>query len=686
MIDLHQSGLEFTNPDDIALLKALQEDLASLDGVSRVESILNASRVISSYDDIIVQKAIPSDTAGLDRAYLEQLASELKDYPELSPYINGGRDTLLFYLYFGNSTPSRQIHLNIKEIQKDWEDRIPFEYTGRGPIIAETESLLTGDILLFLPLLVIMVVAVFSFFKSFRAILVSLFLILLSVTFSYGLVHFLGIHDSPLILLIPVFSLGLLSDYLIHLFYHQFFSSRREGIDVNVKKVLIFPLSLTALSTLTGFLSLTLINGSGHVQLALIIGTAVVVTWLGVFLWVDCSRYPFREGGLFPRFQAVQVRFFSFLVRYRKIIFALILLSLVWGGIQLFRLTIEPYPIQQLPESTTIKKADKRINEQFYGTVPFFLEVDTGEVNGILKKDTILAMDEMHRMLEDSNVGYAFSLLSVLKRMNYYFMGDEESFLRTNEFDDFYDALIEQYLLYYSSSVDPLEYESLLDNSLRYFSIKGLLYYRSSEDLDRFYRAIDDIAASLPEGWSLTIHGMVSQLEEEQTNLRQNWVLSFLCGSFLIFVTVLFFYRKLSLAFLSLVPGAISMIISFGIIGTAGLSIDSFSIIFVAIITGLVIDYSIHTLVALDKMGSVESLEKGFSSVFGYSGVPIFLSFLTSLLSFSVLFISSFKGARNLGFLLMISLVLSFFFSLYLIPLITLPIRLEKEKKLNEEN
>ncbi|MDA3808925.1 MAG: hypothetical protein PF518_01215 [Spirochaetaceae bacterium] len=120
--------------------------------------------------------------------------------------------------------------------------------------------------------------------------------------------------------------------------------------------------------------------------------------------------------------------------------------------------------------------------------------------------------------------------------------------------------------------------------------------------------------------------------------------------------------------------------ISSGFISLAGISIDVFSIIFVAIITGLVIDYSIHTLVALNQIKEVKSLETGFASVIGFSGIPIFLSFLTSLLSFSVLLLSSFKGARSLGFLLLTSLTLSFFLSLYLIPLIILPIRLSKEQ------
>jgi predicted RND superfamily exporter protein len=415
--------------------------------------------------------------------------------------------------------------------------------------------------------------------------------------------------------------------------------------------------------------------------LGILIAVAVIVTWSGIFFWLDYGEYPPQPTHLWPNFQRSQGKLFAVLVRYRFTFFILISGALIWGGIQLFHLTIEPYPIQQLPASTTIKKADLLVNEDFYGTVPFFIEIDTGEKNGILKKDTLIKMDEMHREMSEENVGYAFSVLSVLKRMNYYFMGSEESLLGSTEFDDFYDSLIEQYLLYYSSSVDPLEYESLLDTSYRVFSIKGLIYYHNYKDLLKFSGLISKMESELPAEWSLSLHGMITQLENEQNNLRKNWIFSFLGGSLLIFFTVFLFYRKLNLALLSLLPGIISMVISFGFISMAGISIDAFSIIFVAIITGLVIDYSIHTLVALDQIKEVPSLEEGFSRIIGYSGIPIFLSFLTSLLSFSVLFLSSFSGARNLGFLLLASLILSFFLSLYLIPLIILPIHIKNGVK-----
>jgi uncharacterized protein len=681
VLDLQQAGLRLTRASDIIKLRKLQDEFALLGGVSKIESILNASRVISEADDIIVSRAIPADDARVTDRYLRQLAMEIHDYPELTPFVNRDLDTLLFYIYYGNRTPTIDIYRDLKALQSKREAAIPFEFTGRAPIIAETESLLTGDVLLFLPILAVMVLLVFSLFRSAGALIMSVVLMLLSVALSYGFVRFLGIPDSPLILLIPVFSLGLLSDYLLHYFYHCFHThSDLEPGGGSLKKSLLFPLSLTALSTITGFLSLSLINGSGHLQLGFIIGAAVLITWGGVFFWIDYWDFPGASKPLLTGFMHAQGRLFSRIARYRYLFFAVIAFAVLWGGIQLSNLTIEPYPIGQLPPTTTIRKADTRINEEFYGTLPFFLEVDTGTKQGLLNKEAMVALNNVHNRMEEAGAGYAFSVLTVLKRMNYYFMGDEESLLTSTEFDDFYDALIEQYLLYYSSSVDPLEYSSLLDNSYRFFSIKGLLYYNTYKDLNDFIALTGEIQEAFPEGWTLSMHGMAKQLETEHNNLRNNWLISFLSGSIMIFATVLLFYRKLGLALISLVPGVISMIISFGFISMAGISVDAFSIIFVAIVTGLVIDYSIHTLVALDQISEVKSLEEGFRAVIGYSGIPIFLSFITSTVSFSVLFLSSFSGARSLGFLLLTSLVLSFFLSLYLLPLIILPFRLKKER------
>ena len=672
-VDLKDQSMNLTDPEVFRLLMGLENHLISMDGVSRTESLFNAQVIKTEEDDIIVNSVIPKEEAARTDDFLLSLPNIIPAYPELQPYVNKSMDVLLFFVYFTNNMPSADIENQLKKLQQEYKGKLAFHYTGRAPIMAETEKLLTKDIAIFFPLLFLLVMLVFLSFRNPKAIALSWGLILLALIVSFNFIKFLGMEDSPLILLIPVFGMGLLSDYIIHYFYHYFYEPDCNN-GLSVKRRLLFPLSLTALSSLTGFLSLVFLDGTGHLQLGTLISCSIILTVAGVFLWLPYLNFKKPKKKLLPHYREGQIKVFTFISRHRIPVYIFLSVLSLWGLLQIPRLKIEPYPIEQLPVRNTVKRADTLINDTFFGTVPYFIEIDTGENNRILTKDAILTMDRIQTTLESgSSVGYTYSLLSVLKRMNYYFQGSEDSLLNDPDFDDIFPMLIEQYLLYYSSSVDPLEYESLLDASYRYFSIKGMVYYKNVDNLDDFRHTIDEVRISLPPGWDMTVHGMIHDLEKEQDKLRKNWLFSFFLGSFLIFLTVLIFYRKIRLALLSLIPAIFSMIFSFGMIASASLSIDAFSIIFVAIITGLVIDYSIHTLTAIESLEKNIPLEEAYGFILSYSGIPIFLSFLTSLFSFSVLFLSSFRGARNLGLLLVTSLAMSYFLSLFLLPLLALP-------------
>lgn len=674
-LNLEANSMNMTNPQNIIQLRRLNDEFKGIEGVNRIDSILNATVISSSLDDIEVKSFLPDF---ISNESLQEQIKKISEYPELKPYISSDGKSLLYYIYFGYNIMPVKILENLEKIEGN--SKLIFSYTGRSPILAITERLLSNDILIFIPLLFVIIMVIFFSFRSTKAISISWIIIILSVSLSYSIIVFSGIKLSPLILLVPVFALGLLSDYLIHYMYHLLYEPNYINQFI-VRRNLIYPLSLTALSTLTGFLSLIYINASGHTLLGGIVGLSVLFTFIGVILWLPYMKFKRPVKNLLPRFSHYQSVFFDFLYKYRKLLYFLISIGVIWGITELPKLKIEPYPVEQLPENSTIKKAEETINTDFYGALPFFIEIDGTYSNCFLEKNTLIELDKIHNILNNTNeIGYSYSLLTVLKRINFYFFGDENSLLTGTEYDESYSALVEQYLLYYTSGVDPLEYESMIDPSYRFFSIKGYVKYKNVESLNEFYKTIDLVKENLPEGWKLTVSGVISDLNSEKNGLTKNWIFSFTVGSLLIFITVLFFYKKLKLAFLSLIPGFISMILSFGIISVMGVTIDSFSIIFVAIITGLVIDYSIHTLSALDKIESILTVSEGFKYINSYSGIPIFLSFLTSLFSFSVLFLSSFKGARNLGILLFASLIISYILSLFLLPIIILPSKIKKEK------
>ncbi len=679
-LDLDSSGVSFFNADTIDILEKLNQDFIDIHGVTQVDSILNANTIRSDEDEIYISPIIPGESERTT-LFFNELPKVINEHLELKPYINSSMDSLLFYIYFGYKVSPADMDSSLMNLQNRYSG-LSLEYTGKSPIVAKTELLLTDDILVFLPLLLVLIIVVFLSFRNIKSIVVAWLLILLAVFASYSFIRFAGVENSPMILLIPVFSLGLLSDYIIHYFYHLFYAPGNHE-PMYVRKRLIFPLSLTAISTLTGFFSLLFIKGSGHLLLGSVIAVSVFITYLGVFLWLPYLKFKIPSLDILPRFQKTQVHFFSLIVKRRRIIYMVLLAVIGWGLFLLPNLKVEPYPIEQLPAESTIKKADLIINEDFYGTLPYFIEIDTGKEGVILAREALCVLDEIHTLMDSSDVvGYSYSLLTVLKQLSYYFEGDGEMLLKNDMTDSF---IIEQYLLYYSSSVDPLEYESLINASYRVFSVKGLLYYHNVDSLKEFYGIIDQVNTILPEGWNLKVHGMVSELKAEEISLKKNWIFSFVFGSFMIFIMVLIFYKKLRLALLSLIPGFVSMIFSFGLISLGGFSIDAFSIIFVAIIIGLVIDYSIHTLEAIDSLTDLTSVEDGFAFIINYSGKPIFLSFLTSIFSFSVLFLSSFRGARTLGVLLVSSLLVSFFLSLYLLPIIILPYKVKREKSFKKD-
>ncbi len=311
-LNLNENNLDLNRSNDIHTLRKFNSRLKNIKGVNKVDSLLNATVIASTDDDIEVKKIIPPI---IDDDQMHRITKSLDLYPELKPYVNSKGDSLLFYISFGFSTRPNAILNSLKEVTG--VSPLIFSYTGKSPIVAITEELLSNDILVFLPILFVIVMVIFLSFRSLKTILAAWVIMLLAVILSYSFITYTGVLITPLILLVPVFGLGLLSDYIIHYVYHLFYSPLKNN-SLQVRKGLLFPLGLTALSTLTGFLSLMYIGASGHALLGGIISLAVLFTFLGVILWLPYINLTPPKKELLPRFSHYQIRLFSLLYNRKK--------------------------------------------------------------------------------------------------------------------------------------------------------------------------------------------------------------------------------------------------------------------------------------------------------------------------------------------------------------------------------
>jgi predicted RND superfamily exporter protein len=356
-----------------------------------------------------------------------------------------------------------------------------------------------------------------------------------------------------------------------------------------------------------------------------------------------------------------------FIFKYRRIVLILCLLVFILAVYHLPALELQPYPLQQLPESTTILKSENLLNQKFSGTVPFKIEIKSTKAGTFLGRENLRLLEESHRILTlNPDVGFQHSVLTIIKRIHYYFNNSDPRYeiIPERENEETFQALIEQYLLFYSATASPEEYESLIDSNRRSVAIEGILKYRDAGSIADFLTTLERMEEGLPEEWDISLYGPAEDLVQRRNRLKYNWFVSFGSGSLLIFLTVLVFFKNVKMSFISLIPSFFILVIITGISSMLGVKMDEYTIILVPIITGLTIDYTIHILNAIGHMKKsrrgdspsiidINVVQEYGSTLIRNSGIPVFLSFLTSVVAFASLYLSSFSGAVHFGVMLL---------------------------------
>ncbi len=700
--DFSQVPGDALDRDNLMIVSEIDKSLEEMEGLKMHSSILNASVIRAQHDEILVTPFISQE---LIRSYDPQEIIELKtqymSFPELWPYLSSDFNSCVFYLEPGLTYSSHLLIKQIEELQKRirQEYGIVFEFSGLRAIKVYIERSLTQDMLKILPFLFFLISAIYYFsFRNLNVLILAWILKALATTFAYGCFRLFGGKLSPLIILVPTLSFGLLSDYFIHMFYHL---QGKSGIHSwrKVRDYLLIPLSLTAFTSIIGFLSLTFMGGNGHILLASTISVSILVTYLLVLWWVPSETFScvpathsirLFDRSISNQIQRILTMIFIQVYKIRNVVFSICLIILALGIVYLPKLKVQAYPLDQFPNSSTVIKAENLLNKKFSGTVPFMLEIDAKRAGSFIAKTNLRLLEDMHRVLRlNPHIGFQNSILTVIKRVHYYFNNSNPRYLAIPDIDDegMFTSLVEQYLLFFSASASPEAYESLIDSNYRMVAIQGILKYQGIESIDNFLSSLSQMKKVLPLDWSVKLSGPLNELIQRKQRLERNWFFSFAIGSILIFLTVLMFFKSLKMSLISLIPSFFILLVVTGISPIIKMKIDEYTIIVFAVSIGLTIDYTIHMLNAI-RNTKISSVMRTRSSVtlrqivhYGYSlvrsgGVPVFFSFMTSMVALSSLYFSSFSGAVHFALLLSAAIGSAFFISVFLLPLFFAPGRI----------
>jgi len=666
-------GLDAANLPVLAEVDAFFRAMQGLRGYS---SPLRATVVRASEFDIVVRPFVP---ATLVEQHDGQVAAELRDsyerFPEIHPYWSADFRTAAFYLELGSRLAPAVLVAHLERLQRSLADNhgVAMHFTGVRPAAELTGRLMVRDLRTLLPLVGVATALILLLtFGGARGVLVALVATAGAAAAGSALFVLLAGVGTPLLILAPVLAGGLFSDYAIHMGYHL--GWRGDGSGRAARTYLYLPLALTAATTVIGFLALGGLGSTVHrfvavtVSVGALAALALALWWIPLAGRLRSARRRTAVGAVARRIHRLLVGTLLLLGRHRALATVLLLLPVVVALPQLGRLVPEPYPLRQLPAASTIVQAERIFNREFAGTVPFAVEFDAGAQDAFLQRTALEHLGSAHRLLEElPALGHQHSLLSVVQRIHRYFGTGEEGPEELPAADDpeLFARVVAQYLVFYSASASPADYETLTDHRLATVRLHGILRYRDFSTLGALQQAVDNIRKQVPRGWRVSLAGPARELLAHGERLRRNWLSALAASAVLIFASVLAVYRNLRLALLSLVPAGAVLAAVAGLAPGLGVHIDDYTVIALAITLGLAVDYAIHVLNALrhaaprgQRRSATEAARVGYASaIVRGCGVPMFMSFLTSVTAFLALAVSSFSGAVHFGIMIAVAIL-----------------------------
>ena len=566
------------------------------------------------------------------------------------------------------------------------QDRIYF--AGRPILEGVLGEEVVEDMLVMVPIVLMVVIALLALtLRTLRGVVLPLVTVVVSVIWSMGL---MGLTRSPLYsmsTMVPVILIAVGCAYGIHIISRYYESveeddsrSRRETI-LETMKEMWTPVIMTALTTVVGFLSMAVSRSLPPRSVGIFTAFGVAAATLSTLTVIPAALVlmrrarpravlPFRGqsgGGLLDEL-------FGWLGRgiyeNKKWVFAAVVLIAVGSVLGASTVRIrEGLTANMRPESETIR-ANDFLNEKFSGTTTINVVIEGSEAGSIKSPDLLRRMDALQYHAEQHPlVGDSVSIAEYLKRMNKVLNEDRESFNRVPESRN----LVAQYLLLYSISGDPDDFEEVVD--YEYGKANVSIHMKSDlgkdiADVDSYLRPrIRELFGELP--FKTKITGSAEMTLLIINNVIRDQLQSFVLAIVAVFLITSIMFRSARIGLITVAPISIASMANFGLMGLLGMPLQVATTFSACVGIGIGIDYTIHFFARYRRL-TAQGYVGAESNVLTMqtSGRAIFFNALVVAFGFLVLIWSNLPPNRNMGILVALNMATSFLGAMTVLPCI----------------
>lgn len=281
-------------------------------------------------------------------------------------------------------------------------------------------------------------------------------------------------------------------------------------------------------------------------------------------------------------------------IAYRKrIVLAFAAVAAV-SSIGMFFINQENSTKSYFGEGLEVRQQDRFLNEKLAGTNTLYV-VFQGKAADRMKDPAVLALiEQTQRFVETlDDVGKTVSMVDLIKQMNRSMNGGLEQHHTIPPTSD----LISQYLLLYSMSGQPTDFDSYVDYEYRNANLIVWMKNDSSKYAETVVRQVRDfVNPKLPADVTIQIGGSVPQSSALSETLVHGKILNIAQMIGVVFLAGVVVFRSVLAGVYLIVPLLVTVLVNFGVMGLTGIPLNTPNSVSSAMAIGIGADYAIYLL------------------------------------------------------------------------------------------
>lgn len=531
---------------------------------------------------------------------------------------------------------------------------IEVQLTGLPLLIDKIGGLLITDNIFTIALtLVVIFLFLWWYFRSVRFVIAVVLSPVISLIVLAGAMVVFGIAITIPLAAVGVLVLGLGVDYSIHIATHyqdeRKTKKHSEALESVIKELQI-PITASFLTTLAGFMALTLgVSPSTQSQgivlsLAISIIFAVSFAIFPLLLTLLAKDVHLPHNKLFDKIKNGLAKLAVYQAHHPKavLLIFIIITIFMFGGLS--QVEFSTSNSNWIPDTDPLSIAFRESEYEFgeTDTITIIIQSTDGDLRDVqTARDINKIQDLIESIPNVDSVTSPFTHVSYDKAELF----DQLTYERRQGFNEDYTISVIQVV-----TADLNE-----DSSGKSIIIKELRYI-----LDEY--PIHHATTNL--------YGDPIQFEELSDSLQQDTMITTIIGIILVFLIAVIIYASFRVGFIALIPILIGLIWAIGLMGYLGVPFTSLSTGIVSLVLGIGIDFSIHLVDSIRKYIKNHTLDKALQKALTSSGTSILLASVTTFIGFMALSFSQLLGTQRLGWSLAIAVASVFVVSITIVPVI----------------